>query len=148
MAENRLTEFDVQRLLQNSSGLARAATATKIAQQFDRGEFTPAQRKIVEDIFRLMIRDAEVRVRQALAENLKRIPGVPHDVAIILARDVEAVALPMLEFSEVLTSEDLVAIVRSQGEEKQKAVARAVIRWIVASPQHWLMWGARMSLRL
>ncbi|KAF0114628.1 MAG: hypothetical protein FD149_1802 [Rhodospirillaceae bacterium] len=104
--------------------MARAATATKIAQQFGRGEFTPAQREIVEDIFRLMIRDAEVRVRQALAENLKRNPGVPHDVAVILARDVEAVALPMLEFSEVLTSEDLVAIVCSQGEEKQKAVAR------------------------
>ncbi|KAF0145802.1 MAG: hypothetical protein FD153_194, partial [Rhodospirillaceae bacterium] len=36
---------------------------------------------------------------------------MPHDIAMTLARDVDVVALPMLEFSDVLTSEDLVTIV-------------------------------------
>ena len=35
---------------------------TKIAQQFDSNAFTPTQREIAKDIFRLMLRDAEVRV--------------------------------------------------------------------------------------
>lgn len=123
MAKSSLSEIDVERLLHDPSGSARADTAAKLAQQFDKGGFSPAERKMAEEIFRLMVRDAEVRVRQALSVNLKENPLVPHDVAKTLAKDVEAVALPMLRFSEVLTAEDLVEIVRSQGVEKQKAVA-------------------------
>ncbi|MEO5374519.1 MAG: DUF2336 domain-containing protein [Alphaproteobacteria bacterium] len=124
MAKNKLSEMDVARLLQDPSGAARADTAAKLAQQFDKGGFTAAERKMAEEIFRLMVRDAEVRVRQALSVNLKQNPQLPHDVARTLARDVEAVSLPMLQFSEVLTPEDLIEIVRSQGAEKQKAVAK------------------------
>ncbi|MFN3077062.1 MAG: DUF2336 domain-containing protein, partial [Alphaproteobacteria bacterium] len=119
-----LTELDVKRLLDNPSGVARADTAAKLAQQFGKGDFTPAQRRMAEEIFRLMMRDAEVRVRQALSMHLKSSSQVPRDVANTLARDVEEVALPILQFSDVLTSEDLIEIVRGQGAAKQKAVAR------------------------
>ncbi|MBF0562092.1 MAG: DUF2336 domain-containing protein [Alphaproteobacteria bacterium] len=124
MTENKLSEMDVKRLLDNPSGVARANTAAKLAQQFGRGDFTPAQRQMAEQIFRIMVRDAEVRVRQALSVHLKESGLVPRDVANSLARDVEDVALPILQFSDVLTNEDLIEIVRGQGVEKQKAVAR------------------------
>ncbi|GAA0591081.1 DUF2336 domain-containing protein [Caenispirillum bisanense] len=124
MSEQKLTPEDVNRLLSDPSAEARSETARKLARQFGDLELTEAERQLAVDIFRLMVRDAEVRVRQALAVNLKENPLVPHDVALSLARDVTQVALPMLEFSTVLTTEDLVEIVRSQDREKQKAVAR------------------------
>lgn len=120
--EQNLREEDVARLLANPTADIRAEIAVKIAGQHP--DLSESQRQLAEEIFRLMVKDAEVRVREALARQLKENPLVPHDVALTLARDVEAVALPILQFSEVLTDEDLVEIVKSQGAEKQVAVAR------------------------
>lgn len=119
--DQKLREEDVARLLSNPSADTRAEIAEKIAGQHP--ALSKAQRKLAEDIFRLMVADAEVRVRQALSRQLRENPLVPHDVALTLARDVDAVALPMLQFSEVLTDEDLIEIVKSQSPEKQVAVA-------------------------
>lgn len=124
MAESKLTAQDVQRLLQEPSGEVRADTAVKLAGQFEAADLTESERALAEEIFRIMVRDAEVRVREALATNLKENPLVPHDVASALARDVDSVALPILEFSAVLTPTDLIEIVRGRDPEKQKAVAR------------------------
>ena len=45
------------------------------------------------------------------------------DVAKTLAQDVDSVALPVLQFSEVLSDADLIEIVRTQGAVKQTAIA-------------------------
>ncbi len=119
--ETKLKEEDVARLLANPSSETRVEIAGKIAAQHI--ALSAGERKLAEDIFRLMVKDAEVRVRQALSRQLKENPTVPHDLALALARDVEDVSLPMLRFSEVLTDEDLVEIVKSQSPEKQVAVA-------------------------
>jgi len=120
--DDTLNEEDVAKLLANPSADIRAEIAEKIAGQHP--SLSAQQRKLAEDIFRLMVKDAEVRVREALSRQLKENPTVPHDVAASLARDVESVSLPILQFSEVLTDEDLIEIVRSQSAEKQVAVAK------------------------
>ncbi len=112
---SRITIEDVNRLAQDSSPAARVATASKLAQEFSADNFGPEELQLAEQIFRVMMRDAEVRVREALAVNLKHNPLLPHDVAVCLAKDVESVALPVLSASDVLTTEDLVEIVRNQG---------------------------------
>ncbi len=119
--EEKLNEEDVKRLLSNPTGDTRTEIAGKIASQHQ--GLSAGERKLAEDIFRLMVKDAEVRVREALSRQLKENPTVPHDVALSLARDVEEVSLPMLQFSEALTDEDLIEIVQSQSPEKQVAVA-------------------------
>lgn len=106
---------DVKRLQSDPSPAARAGTAAKLAAQFNSADFAPAELALAEQIFRLMVRDAEVRVREALSANLRGNPRVPHDIANTLARDVESVALPILSASDVLTSEDLLEIISSQG---------------------------------
>jgi len=123
MTETRLTEDDVRKLLSDPSAENRAQTAGKLAREFERGDLSPSERSLAEQIFRIMVKDAEVRVREALAVNLKENPHVPHDVAVALARDVDQVALPVLQFSEILSDSDLIAIVRSLDPEKQKAIA-------------------------
>ena len=123
MTEKTLTKEDVSKLLTDPSGDNRAQTAAKIAADFGQGSLTESERTMAEEIFRIMVKDAEVRVREALAQNLKENPAVPRDVAMSLAKDVDSVALPVLQFSEVLSDEDLIEIVRSQGAAKQVAVA-------------------------
>lgn len=134
MPSKSLTEEDLAKLLSDPSGDTRAETAAKIAQNFGEGDLSDKEREMAQDIFRIMVKDAEVRVREALAQNLKENPNVPHDVAVSLARDVDSVSLPVLQFSEVLSDEDLIEIVRSQGPSKQVAIAqREKVSQIVSS---------------
>ncbi|HLN24219.1 MAG TPA: DUF2336 domain-containing protein [Patescibacteria group bacterium] len=124
MVKNTLSNDDVSRLLTDRSVDARVETAAKLAKQFQQGELSGKERQLAEEIFRLMVRDAEVRVRQSLAIHLKESSALPHDVAVALAQDVDTVALPILQFSKVLTDSDLIEIVRSQGVVKQVAIAK------------------------
>jgi len=124
MTRKKLTKDDVARLLSDPSGETRVETATKIAGDFNAGALSEAERNLAEEIFRVMVKDAEVRVREALARNLKECTQLPHDVALNLARDVDKVALPVLQFSEVLTDDDLIEIIHSQSPKKQVAIAK------------------------
>jgi uncharacterized protein (DUF2336 family) len=70
--------------------------------------------RTVHQVLNLLARDQLPRVRRALSEALKSLPDAPHDIVLILARDPEAtVAAPVLEFSPVLTDEDLQAIIQA-----------------------------------
>ena len=128
MTENttaqHLTQDDVAKLMADPSAEVRAETTAKIASQFEVEALSPAERQIAEDIFRKLVKDVEVRVREALATHLKNFSGLPHDVAVALAKDVDSVSLPMIKFSDVLTDEDLIGIARESGETKQVAIAQ------------------------
>ncbi len=119
-----LTQADVVRLMSDSSPRTRVRTTAMIAAEFDAAALSGAERRIAEDIFRALVKDTEVLVREALAAHLKATPDLPHDVALALARDVDSVALPVLKFSEVLTDHDLIEIVRGQEPAKQVAIAQ------------------------
>lgn len=59
-----------------------------------------------------LVADEAVRVRAAIAEVIKDLPGVPHELILQLARDpVLSVAEPVLLLSPLLTTEDLLAVV-------------------------------------
>lgn len=120
---DRLTQADVARLLADPSPRTRAKTTAKIAEQFNGQGLSAAERRIAEDIFRALVHDAEVMVRAALAAHLKATPHLPRDIAVALARDVDSVALPLLRFSDALSDEDLIGIVRSEAFAKQIAIA-------------------------
>ncbi len=124
MDEQNLSQDDVSRLLSEPSVDVRVETAGKLATLLDHGKLSANERQLAMEIFRLMVCDAEARVRQALAVNLRQSAALPHDVAITLAQDVDTVALPILQFSKVLTDSDLVEIVHSQNVAKQVAIAR------------------------
>jgi uncharacterized protein (DUF2336 family) len=119
----QLNQDDIQQLLQNPSEEARANIATKLGGQVDKGVLSSRERDIAHAIMRTMMRDAAVRVREALSKSLAHSDEIPHDVALTLAEDIDDVALPMLEASNVLTDEDLISIIRSSGPSKQVAIA-------------------------
>lgn len=85
----------------------------------------PEEKSLVAGVLRLVAKEAEAAVRRALSEALAHNPGVPRDLALALANDEELVAAPMLEASDVLTSEDLLAIIETQrSQAKMCAIAK------------------------
>jgi uncharacterized protein (DUF2336 family) len=118
-----LTQADVARLLAEPSASVRAEVADKLAREIDSASLTETELRLAQDIVCVMARDVELTVRRALSENLRRAKHLPHDVAVQLAHDVEAVALPILYGSPVLTDADLMEIVYQGSSQKQEAIA-------------------------
>ncbi len=108
-----LSPEDVDRLLNDKTSETRVAMTTKIASSYNRMPLSSQETMVAEQIFRLLMKDTELRVRISLAQNLKDSVQVPRDVIRALARDVDEVSLPILEFSEVLTDADLAELIQS-----------------------------------
>lgn len=116
---------DVENLKQTRSPDAKAQITEKISQFFNEGLFEESEMVIAEEVLRLLARDTERKVQFALANTLKSNPNLPHDVAVSLAKGATDVSVPILEFSKVLTDEDLIEIVKSTKEvARWKAVAK------------------------
>ncbi|HYB11558.1 MAG TPA: DUF2336 domain-containing protein [Alphaproteobacteria bacterium] len=120
----RLSKADLEALISDRTAETRAKAAGKIAGEYRHGILTTRERAIAEDIFRTLLRDAELVVRRALSEQLRESRLVPHEIALALARDVDVVALPIIESSEVLTDTDLIALIALNEPPRQIAVAR------------------------
>ena len=119
-----LSPADVERLLTDRSAAARAATVEKIAGGMSGSAFTEAERREAEAIFRLLVNDGDVVVRQTLAETLKLVPDLPRDIVKTLASDIADVATPMLSYSTALSDEDLLEIISQKSDLHQMAIAR------------------------
>lgn len=120
----KLTQAVVAQLATDPSPEARAEIAGKVAAEFEAQTLSASEREIAEGIFQTLLKDAEVRVREALAEHLKNSGDLSREIAVGLASDVESVALPMLRYSEVLSDEDLIGFVQGHGAAKQEAIAQ------------------------
>ena len=119
-----LTDEDIRILVKGVSADDRAVAAHKLCRAIDRTPLSDDDREKAQDILRIMAADAAELVRRALAVTLRASDMVPHDVAMQLARDVESVALPVLNFSPVFTDQDLEDIVRLGDPVRQVAVAK------------------------
>jgi uncharacterized protein (DUF2336 family) len=120
-----LTPEDIQQLVKEPSANMRSRIAEKVAAGYNAGLFNETEHLLALEIFRLLLRDTEARVRRAVAESLKHNLAVPHDIIFHLANDVTDVATHVLQHSFVLTEEDLIAIVQATREiPKLKAIAK------------------------
>jgi uncharacterized protein (DUF2336 family) len=111
-----LTEADVRRLLDDSTPQARIDITNKLALAYGGAKMNKNESVIAEQIFRLLMRDLEVRVRASLAQNIKESTAIPKDIVMALAKDVEEVSLPVLQSSQVLDDNDLVELIQSTKE--------------------------------
>jgi uncharacterized protein (DUF2336 family) len=108
-----LTPSDVERLLSDHSEASRIGVLEKVSQHYNSEAFAPREREIAEQIFRLLMKDAALLVRETLAERIKENADIPRDIVLQLANDVDSVSLPVLEHSTVLSDADLVTIVEA-----------------------------------
>jgi uncharacterized protein (DUF2336 family) len=120
-----LSTMDIKFLAEQPSAQARSVLASKLAKDYRQGAFTvDTEIALANDIFRMLVKDTEKMVRQALADELAYCNDVPHEVIVALAKDESSIAIPVLKFSPVLTEEDLVEVVNSTQE---------VARWIAVA---------------
>lgn len=121
---SNLKPEDVARLLADKSPDNRAEMVAKVAGELDGSVLSEQERGLAEDIVRRMAQDASEIVREAVALNLRSSRNLPHDVAKSLAEDIDSIALPVLQYSEVLTDDDLVELLDRVPETKQVAMAQ------------------------
>ncbi|MFQ5774034.1 MAG: DUF2336 domain-containing protein [Kiloniellaceae bacterium] len=129
IAANRTTPRQADLLLARDADEAvRRQLANKIAMlmpELDAHGQAEAQRYLVE-VIAVLAQDQATRVRQIVAETLKDVAAAPPHVIQRLARDAEdVVACPVLEFSPLLSDEDLIEIIRSGcASGKLRAISR------------------------
>lgn len=118
-----LNEQDIAQLFAQPSAETRASIAEKVARRFENVTITDRERELAQDILGLLVHDAATLVRESLAKSLARLSNAPHEVIVLLARDVDEVALPILEESPVLSDDDLIDIVVKGSDAKHMAIA-------------------------
>ncbi len=119
-----LTSEDISKLMQSPVD-KRLEITKKVAAYYTSGGFDKSQMVVAEQVFRTILKDTEVEVRKALSEAIKNSDTIPRDVVIELAKDVNAVSIPLLEFSHALTDPDLVDIINSSEDmAKHEGISR------------------------
>ena len=98
-----LTQDDIRRLVKGENPDQRALATKKICEQISQRELSENERLYAAKILDHLANDAAELVRKSLAVTLQNSPNLPHDLALRLARDVDAVAAPVLTNSPVLS---------------------------------------------
>jgi len=114
-----LTDAEVRQLLEDKTPDSRAEISGRIACTYSNLSLAESECKLAEQIFRLLVRDTEVKVRASLAQNLKESTLIPHDIVMSMVSDVNEVSLPMLEYSQVLTDADLLDVIYATQENSK-----------------------------
>lgn len=112
----RLSREDVERLLNHPTAEVKMDVLEKVSSSYIPSMLSERERELAEQIFRLLVQDSMLRIREALAQQLKSNPHVPKDVILKLAQDEQAVATPILEVSLVLDDYDLLQIIQQSDE--------------------------------
>ncbi len=135
IASNRSTPRQADaKLVQDGDEHVRYQLADKIARLVP--GMSAEQREKAEDltitVLRQLAADQLPKIRAIVSEHLKSADGVPRDIALQLAWDLEGmVAAPMLQFSPMLSDEDLLAIITAGRESG--ALSAIAKRWALGS---------------
>ncbi len=81
------------------------------------------QKHLCDQILLDLLPKMSLDQRLALAETIASNPAISHDVILHLAQDHMAVALPILEFSSVLTEQDLLGLISTSQADEHQAIA-------------------------
>lgn len=121
---NILDSKQLLQYAQDTTEMGRFRLANAVAQFFDEKKLSKAEQALTSEIMLNLIRQAEIDLREALAERLSILSNVPSDVIVYLANDIISVARPILQRSPVLNDVDLIYIIASKGEDYWDSIAK------------------------
>lgn len=124
MDSDGLNRQDVADLAKEATVENKSMIARKVGAYYKESNITPQAAKLAEDIFRIMLHDTEVKVREALSDSLKHCADLPKDVVDAIIRDKDSIAVPFLQYYSSLTNEDMIKILNMPGINRQKAIAK------------------------
>ena len=123
MSEEKLSHKDVELLTKSGDVESKISVINKISGHYRDENFSEKEKSLAEEVFRLLMRYAEVGVRKSISENLMNADSIPRDILLTLAKDIDDVSRPILEFSEFLTDDDLISIIKTTSTEHQIAIS-------------------------
>jgi uncharacterized protein (DUF2336 family) len=103
---------------------ARIQIALRIGERLTMEDLPPAERLAAEALARDLVRDAIERVRIELSNAVKRARHLPKDIALAIARDIDSVACPFLEATEVFSDAEWEELIVTLSRAARVAVAR------------------------
>lgn len=124
LALEHLSEDDIRILVRHPDPEKRATAAQRICRTVRTSSLSDSETRLAADLLKFMAKDAVEMVRRALAVTLRNSQELPRSVALQLIADVDNIALPIIEFSPVLTDDDLIEVLKSDAAAKIMAVAR------------------------
>lgn len=101
-----MAEPELSQLLDGKDEDSRCDIARRVGERLSVDDISAADRRAAETLARMLAADAIERVRRALSETVGRAPLLPKDIALKIAHDVDAVAIPFLEITEVFSDSD------------------------------------------
>lgn len=111
-------------LLTHHDETTRLAIAQRVGQRLSDDSVTEADRRAAEELAAALARDALDRVREALAVSVRNADHLPRAVALRIAHDIDSVACPFLEFTQVFSESDWEQLVLTLSRSSLVAVAR------------------------
>ncbi|HVI89990.1 MAG TPA: DUF2336 domain-containing protein [Dongiaceae bacterium] len=120
----RLTQADVDRLINDPSAESRAAAMLRVGTAYGGGELIESERDLALAIIQTILPEIELALRCQLAESLQYTPYLDRGLALRLAKDVIDVAAPILGHSPVLTDSDLIDVISSTSPAHIRAVTQ------------------------
>lgn len=109
---------------QDKTETGRHRLAHAVSQCFAEEELNETEKRLAGSILLNLIRQAELDLREALAERLSVQDNIPPEVIVFLANDAISVARPVLLHSPVLKEVDLMHIIAARGEDHWRYIAR------------------------
>lgn len=143
MAFDTLQPEYLFRLARSGSPVDRKHLAQSVM-GFMRSNLEASERAIAEDILLQLLKEAETEIRLALAEQLAHVPECPKSlVDFLIYENTHDVADAMLQYSDVLSDDDLIDIVQHfndtrywQSIARRKAVSENVTRYLIGTDDH------------
>lgn len=102
----------------------RIEIAGRVGDRLCRDGLPEAERLAAEALARALVADAIERVRRALSEAVRHARFLPRDIALRIAHDVDPIACPFLEVTEVFSESDWQQLVLTISRGARIAVAR------------------------
>lgn len=120
---NILEPGQLLQLAKDTTEVGRYRLTNAVSQFFEDQELNEVEQRLASQIMLDLIRQAEVDLRETLAERLSVVKSVPAEVIVFLANDTISVAKPVLLNSPVLNDVDLIYIIASKGPEHWQSIA-------------------------
>lgn len=119
-----MSELSSDGLLFGLAAEARVGVAQRTGSCLCQDDIPDADRQAAELLARGLAEDAMERVRIELSKAVRGAKHLPRDLAMMIAHDVESVACPFLEVTEVFSDRDWQSLILTIGRSAQIAVAR------------------------
>lgn len=121
---DEINQKDVSELRDRPDIKNKSQVALKVGRLYENSSLTEKCRSLAEGIFRILLHDAAVKVRETLASTLKDSHKLPQDIINNIIKDIDNVAIPFIQHYEDFSDDDLIEILNIANVAKQKAIAK------------------------